>query len=513
MQTNRENPKFLFIQPEHENMGIEYLSASLKKNNYKVDLLFLPRPYNNTAFKIFNINEEKEMKKILKCIKNIKPDIICFSPYTTQYVWAIRTSSLIKKIFNDKFILFGGVHTTAVPESVIKEKSVDAIIIGEAENSIIEFASKFGTKNIYSSASLWIKRNGTIKKNPLSKLQENLDSIPMLDKNIFYSKMPYFTKPSSYIIMGSRGCPYSCSYCSNNVYRNLYKGQKFVRFRSPENIIKELRWAKTKYKIKSVEFMDDVLVIEQERLRHLLRLYKKYINLPFSCFLHPNLLTEEIVFLLKNAKCTWLKMGIQSANEQYRKKYLNRYETNKDIINGSRLCKKYKLPFSFDHIFNLPGERKEHLIEAIKLYNKIKPTIINFGSLIYLPNTNIIYHALKLKILNNKDVDLINHGKEYAANISNLKRFSSKSSKNKINISVFALFFILINIFPKSFIDFLMRKKFYNIEKPIPEIILIPLKIVSKFSAKQEKLYISTIKNTFAYMFNDFFTYCFKKNH
>ena len=57
-----------------------------------------------------------------------------------------------------------------------------------------------------------------------------------------------------YWMMTTRGCPHSCSYCCNNALRKIYKDNNtYVRFRSPENIVKELELVKNKFRfIKSV---------------------------------------------------------------------------------------------------------------------------------------------------------------------------------------------------------------------------------------------------------------------
>jgi len=329
--------------------------------------------------------------------------------------------------------------------------------------------------------------------------------LPFPDKELFYKEIPPSIRDNLYVIMGSRGCPYVCSYCSNSIYKELYKNQCRLRFRSPENIIEELIVAKKKYGFKMVEFMDDVLTTNRERLTLLLELYKKHITLPFTCFLHPNLVNEEVVILLKNANCHWLKIGVQSANEEYRKKYLNRYETNTDLIMAAKLCNKHKLRFSFDHILNLPGEEEEHLIEAVKVYNHCRPTIINFISLMYLPKTEIINHAITLGLLNSQDIDSIERGEDIVARSSNIDRFTHKDEKSCINISVFALFFILISVFPKTVVDYLIKKKLYNIKVKIPNFILIIFKIISKFKARQGYVYLAVIKNSLTLGLKDLF--------
>lgn len=500
----KKSIKFLFIQSEHENIGIEYLSANLKEAGHKVHLLFFPKPFDNVSVKFFKSNSKKENFLIKQKIKKIQPDIVAFSPFSSQYQWSIQKAKFIKNIFPQIFTLFGGVHINSVPNIVIKNNYVDGLIIGEADQTIVDFANNFKTKKLYKTKSLWIKKDNKIIKNIMSTLPTDLDALPFPDKQIFYDQIPKSLQKISYVIMASRGCPFSCTYCSNNVYNKLYTGQKRLRFRSPQNIIQELTKAKTKYNFDRVEFMDDVFAIDQDRLIKVLKLYQKHIHKPFSCFLHPQFVNENMIKLLKQSNCFWLKMGVQSANENYRKKYLNRLETNQDLIRIAKLCHKYHLNFSFDHIFNLPKETKLHLIEAVKLYNLCTPSIVNFGSLIYLPKTDIINYGLQENIINKKDVRNIEQGIDPVGQSSNVSRLIHQSKHNqKINISAFSLLFIFTSISPRL-VDYLMKIKFYNIDKTIPNIVIIFFKIISKIKANQFYLYSSVIKSTVLYSLKNF---------
>jgi anaerobic magnesium-protoporphyrin IX monomethyl ester cyclase len=495
---NSKKPKFLFIQSEHENIGIEYLSASLKKNGFEVFLLFIPKPFDNTSLH-FSFGKKDENQQIIKTLKKLKPNVVCFSPFTPEFSWASNKAKFIKSHFKNIFTLFGGVHVNSVPEFVIQDKSVDGLIVGEADYSLVEFAKNFYSKKLFSSPSLWIKKGKKVIKNSLLPLPQNLDDLPFPDKKIFYDEIPEVLRDYSYVVMGSRGCPFNCAYCSNNVYQKLYTGQKRLRFRSPQNIIDELLLAQSLYPFRHVEFMDDVLTIDESRLLDLLTLYRRHIKLPFTCFLHPQLVTKKSIQYLKKSGCNWLKIGVQSANEDYRRQFLNRNESNKDIIRVSKLCHQYGLTFSFDHIFNLPGETEDHLIEAVKLYNLCRPTIINFGSLIYLPKTDIIASGLKYKIISKNDVVKINFGLDPTSQLNNARLFSFQYKNQKdVNVSGFSLLFIFISIFPPKIIDIFLKYKIYR--RHIPNSILIFFKIISKFFVGQGYLYLGVFKTLFYYL-------------
>jgi anaerobic magnesium-protoporphyrin IX monomethyl ester cyclase len=478
-------PRFLFIHSLMENIGIEYISAILKKKGYEVDLLFFLQPFSNTIIHLFGRDYDHNEKQITAKVVSYQPDVICFSPFSFQYPWAIKQARFIKTKFPEVFILFGGVHVNSAPDSVIKNQYVDGLVVGEAEFQILEFAKNFKREKLYSVPSVWIKKKGKIIKNPLSLLPKDLDVIPFPDKDLFYKYWPVTLRNTTYVIMGSRGCPYHCTYCSNNVYSKMYKGQNRLRFRSPENVVSELIQAKKKYKFRIVEFFDDVLTTNEAHLRDLFKLYKRKVDLPFTCHLHPQIMTENIIRLLKLSECCWVKLGVQSGSEEYRRKYLERYETNADIIRMAKLCHKYKLLFSLDHIFNLPGETNEDLVEAVRLYNTCRPAAINFGGLNYLPNTEIVNLALKLKILSKADVNKINQGGDLVSGMSSIEMFFHQDKKNKeVNVSVFSLLFVLTTVIPSFAVNYLLEKKVYLTKRRIPVWVLLFFKLLSNIRSR-----------------------------
>jgi len=475
--------KVLFIQKEFENIGIEYLSANPKKNNHQVDLVFFPFP----------ISDIKENKIISQKISEYKPDIIAFSPFTSHYQWSLSKSRYIKSKYSAIFTLFGGVHVNSVPEMVIKEKPIDGIIIGEADENIVTFANTFKT-DYTKTPSLWYKNKHKIYKNPLSKLIEDLDKLPFPDKELFYSKMPSGLTSLPYTAMGSRGCPFACTYCSNNIYQKLYLGQKRLRYRDPAKIVDEISTAKNKYHFKRVEFSDDVLAVDLKRLAKLTRLYKRKVNLPFACFFHPQLVNKKTITYLKQGGCDWLKLGLQSANEEYRHKYLNRHETNLQVLKVSQLCHQLKLGFSFDHIFNLPFETSQDLIEAVSFYNQCRPSIVNFGGLMYLPKADIIKHGLASGDIQKKDLPAINNGSHKLSRQYNVPWYSYKQADKTTNTSIFMLLFILITLLPQKIISLLMKLQVYRFPFPVPNYIIVPLKIISKLVSGQIYLYKDGIR-------------------
>lgn len=104
----------------------------------------------------------------------------------------------------------GGSHVSAVPESVLQHDSVDFVICGEGEKSIVDFVSFLqGKLAITEVGGLGYKINGELQFNPI---KENFDigELPYPDLGSFsFSDLQYGDHPLAFMIT-SRSCPHKC---------------------------------------------------------------------------------------------------------------------------------------------------------------------------------------------------------------------------------------------------------------------------------------------------------------
>ena len=219
--------RVVFIQDIlYEYMGVMYMSAYLKKHGHDCDLII-----------------EYADKNWLEKLESLKPDIIAFSVLTGSYKWALEKAEVIKKRWG-KPIIFGGVHVFLNPGNTIKNPFIDAVCTGEGEGPILDLCNSFDKGGLdYNINGFWFRLpDGNIKKNSPAKLIEDLDSLPFADRSIYY-KYPAIAKRNILPILGSRGCPYTCTYCFIPSAKKIFNGLgKFIRERSAENILKEVEY-------------------------------------------------------------------------------------------------------------------------------------------------------------------------------------------------------------------------------------------------------------------------------
>lgn len=406
--------RIAFIQSETVSFGVEHLSSYLKHHGHEVLLLFDPNLGDRIPSRIFpllkRINADEEN---IEKLKEFAPDLIGFSVVTSHYQWALRVSRKIKGAMPSVPIIFGGVHPTLVPDEVIKEDSVDMICLGQGEEALLELANTLGEERAnFTIRNIWFKENGKIYRNDLRRLNSDIDKYPFMDKGIFLEHIPRSDVQKQLLYPTSRGCPFRCTFCCNEQMWKIYIGKgKWLRQLSPKRAVEELIFLKSEIRMKSIFFVDDVFTISTGWLEEFVPEYIKHIGLPFGCYSHVNLLDERKIELLKKGGCFQIRLGIQSASESMRKNILKRPEKTADIIRVVKLIKKTDMQFTVDHILNLPYDTHGNIIEAVKLYTTIRPSIINCYRLVYFPKATIIEHALKAGILAEGDISLINEGK------------------------------------------------------------------------------------------------------
>ncbi|MBU2222351.1 MAG: B12-binding domain-containing radical SAM protein, partial [Candidatus Omnitrophica bacterium] len=394
-------------------------------------------------------------KRLISELKAYKPDLIGISVVTDFYQWACTIARMAKQEMGCP-IIFGGIHPTSVPERVIKNDFVDMVCVGEGEYPMLELANSLEKGEIdYSIKNIWFKKDGKIIQNEIRHLIEDLDSLPMPDKELYYSASPHFSQ--CYYIMTSRGCQYNCSYCCHSYLKGLYKDKgRYIRSRSVKNVIRELNIAKQKYSFRNIRFFDESLGSNNEWLRGFSTEYKRSIGLPFICYMHPDHVTSETLKYLKDAGCHEIEIGVQSGVEKIRRELLNRNMSNKAIGKALSLIKGKKISVITDNIFGLPGEVQSDAIDLALFYNRNRVSRIYFFWLRFYPKIAITEWArenMKMPISEYERIMEGNNGRPFSCG-------GDMGGKDLIRLQL--LFFIL-PFFSEFIFKVIIKSKIYRI--------------------------------------------------
>ncbi|MFA5153102.1 MAG: B12-binding domain-containing radical SAM protein, partial [Clostridia bacterium] len=381
-----------------------------------------------------------------------------------------------------------GIHPTSVPEKVIKNEFVDFIITGEGEGALADLVQKLENQDSdFRINNLWSKKDGQVIANEPRGLIQDLDSLPFPDKNLYSGEFTDFHK--QYSIITSRGCPFSCTYCSNSYLKEFYRGKgEFLRFRSVENVIKELKLAKERYKMGSVLFFDEELFSDSNRAKRLLSLYKKEIGLPFWCYINPQIMDEEKIALLEESGCNSVEMGVQDTDADINKNILKRkidLGHLKKVIRGLR---KAKISIFNDIILGLPTQKEHNLIETVSFFNENRIDHPMLYWLRYYPRTEIVGIAMKEGALSPDKYEMLEG--------ASCSFFIGGSTYNP-RIARIANLFYLCCILPGWLMSLIIRKKAYRYFPPLSlrfyldEVIAVKRYFLQLLGLKKKRIYFA----------------------
>lgn len=477
--------KITFVHLGREHLGIEYLSAVLKRAGHKTSLVYDPGLFgkeDNVLYIPFLERIFAQRQKMLEKIQRLNPDLIAFSIYTSTYQWSCEMAKLIKNRM-DKKIVFGGIHATLIPEKVIKDDFVDFVIVGEGEYSLLELVENLEAgKCNFDIDNLWYKENGEIIMNGLRPPIVDLDSLPYPDKEIFEKDIRY---RDDYMTITQRGCLHNCSYCCESFLNKMYS-KGYFRKRGIDSVMGELIYMKKRYDFKEVIFFDGDFLVDKEWLRSFLKRFKREINVPFRCMGYITNFDEEIGRLLKDSGCYCIQFGIQSINEVIRRDVLNRFEKNEQIEKSFKICDELRLKYDVDLMFGLPRESEKDHLSAINYFKQFKClNRIKCFNLSYFPKLPIIETAKREKMLDADDIKKVEDGlMGDMVHIDSIKDKDSKRIKEN-----FQRFYKILPFLPSACVALILKKKLYRRFYLIPSFIIISLQIILGFKNKDYRFY------------------------
>ena len=289
--------------------------------------------------------------KVIADIDTNKPDIIGLSTLTDDFPLGVRIMEKVKKTFPNIPTVCGGVHATVDPTSIMAEKCIDMVCVGEGEYVILDIAKRVEEKkDFFKIKNLWVRReDGSIEKNMVRPYEQNLDKFPYPDWSIYPETAFYKPFRGHVYKYGdfemSRGCPYKCSYCINVQLQEIYKHTKepFHREKSIKRVIEEIKSQREQYHIEFLKFWDETfLLMSKERLEEFADLYSEQINIPYTIETTSQSITPHTVKILKKSNCRSASLGLETGSESVRYGLLHKPTENEAYVNAFKLLTENK---------------------------------------------------------------------------------------------------------------------------------------------------------------------------
>lgn len=360
-------------------LSLSYLAGALVQEGIEVKILdFLVTRYHP--------------EKLRRELEDYRPQLVGVTCVTLNYPIARRMVKVCKAFDPHIFTVIGGPHVTfAQEDTLLRSPWIDAIVIGEGERTLVELVRAVEEhKDIHQVSGIAFANGGMVTKTPPQARIEDLDQLPLPARELL-PMARYRALGTPCTVITSRGCPYSCIFCSGH---RMF-GPK-VRFRSPRLVVDEIEKLQRDFGLAKINIVDDTFTLNHNHTRAVCEeILRRNLKIKWSVFARVDRISEDLAQLMNRAGCEWVLFGVESADEGILKT-IKKGITPKDVRRGVKIAAGAGINVFNSFILGLPGESREIALKSMafgdELYHKYGAKY-GFHILSPLPGTELYERA------------------------------------------------------------------------------------------------------------------------
>jgi radical SAM superfamily enzyme YgiQ (UPF0313 family) len=337
-----------------------------------------------------------------RTLENFKPHVVIMST-VVEDTWP-QAKELLEVLSHYPEIksLMGGVLTTMAPDFVMQDPHVQAIGLGEGEETIVEFCEAVRTGGSTTRIpGTWARKAGLVWKNPsrpLVNINHVVPDFSLFDERRFYRPLGariWKTMP----IETYRGCPYTCTFCNSPaqvvIARENEQGY-FLRRKKVDTLRHEIQTMIDRYSPEFLYINDDAFMARPKaELKQFAEMFKEF-RLPFWFQTRFEDIDAEKLGWLAEVGCYRISFGLEHGNEKYRREKLYRNITNERILQQAAVVTAAGIPYTLNNIIGFPYETRNLFFETVAL-NRAIWTFDSLSVNIFVPYHGTVLRDMALK--------------------------------------------------------------------------------------------------------------------
>jgi radical SAM superfamily enzyme YgiQ (UPF0313 family) len=322
---------------DQDNLGLRYLMSAVNASGHRASIM--------------TYGSDPEL--ILKRIRREKPDVVGFSlifqymaPDFGRVIGALRDRGVTGHF------TMGGHYASFEPTEILRRTpGLDSVVRFDGELTLVKLLHclSVGSDWRILPGIAFRSEEDQVTVAPLARVMEELDVLPRPDRqSINYEGHPMPTAS----ILGSRGCPWDCSFCS---IRPFYEeqGGSLRRLRKPKEIVDEMIDLHVNRKVPIFLFQDDDFLAGGKtaklwamEIADLVAAAGFSGKIAFKISCRSDEIHEDIIERLMAGGLTHVYMGVESGDEEGLINMSKRMKPEAHL-NAGRILKKLGLSFDF----------------------------------------------------------------------------------------------------------------------------------------------------------------------
>jgi len=292
-------------------LGLAYIATYVREQGFVVDVL------DAEALGL-------GISKIIATVNALKPRWVGLNLLAPTYHHSVE---ILRGLNPDIAVMLGGHQAKAMPMHILSDSQIpriDALVLGEGEYRTAEILKQRDNRKILPHV-WWRDNSGEVCQgeppagaNSNYWLAPDINTLPFVDRT-FLVQDPFINGEGDVEanLVGSRGCPYDCSFCGAAISANP---DVTIRTRHPLNIVEEMEEIAQKYNARVFRFVDDLFLASPPFMRKCLNTFQELgIGKKFrwDATGRINILSkapDSLLDLMQQTGCREVALGIESGS-------------------------------------------------------------------------------------------------------------------------------------------------------------------------------------------------------
>ena len=346
-------------------LGLAFLSGALEQSSHQHEILDLcfTEDYGEALDQSVAEFAPEIIGLSLRNVDNVAyPNTHSYLPFYRKVISHLRQITSVP-------IVLGGSGFSLMPWLMLENLQADYGIVGEAEITLVQFLDHLERGQVPDQLAGVVSASSSRVSQLIAPERFPSEDflVPWRDK---LANEAYLRFGGMGNVQTKRGCGFSCVYCTYP----LIEGRE-VRLRPPKQVGEEIQQLSDQG-VDTFFIVDNVFNFPPHHAQSICReIVQRNLQVSWSCYLHPQFVTESLLLLMKEAGCTGVEFGTDTGSDGLLT-LLGKSFTTEEVRRASELCHKVGLSFCHSLVFGGPGESRETIRDTLTLMGEVSPTAV-----------------------------------------------------------------------------------------------------------------------------------------
>jgi len=262
------------------------------------------------SVRVYDVHGEKlDDQELMSRVEADQPRVIGISVLTNMAIPALKIAKLCKRVAPNSTLVVGGVHAEAMPERMLRNSAIDAVVRGDGEEpmrALLEGATFSEILGLSYRDGLQVRHNNVQPINP------DLDRYPfpayhLVNFNNYFPAVGSYRNYPAINMLMTRGCPGKCTFCNS--------ARTTLRTRDPARVVQQIKLLHDRYGIRQIQFYDDTFTVFKKAVLEFCDLLaKEKLGVTWTAYIRGDCFSDQMAAAMKKAGCHQVLMGVETGN-------------------------------------------------------------------------------------------------------------------------------------------------------------------------------------------------------